>query len=119
MIEPQATRLEIIEQLKQDIEEFYASVRRRYLALRRKHVRELKEFRRLTNGIRGTGNNIKRCYNCKCNFYTLSLHVYVTCVVSDRVHKNFISIFLFHLQLRYQQLLVFSVTQRKNKTKTI
>lgn len=64
VIEPRVTREEIIEQLKQDIEEFYASVRRRYLALRRKHVRELKELRRLTNDSRGTGNDIKRCKNC-------------------------------------------------------
>ncbi|RMX41265.1 hypothetical protein pdam_00012375, partial [Pocillopora damicornis] len=44
------TRQELMEQLKQDIAEFYASFRRRYLALRRKHIKQIREFRRENSG---------------------------------------------------------------------
>ncbi|XP_022784712.1 protein sidekick-1-like isoform X2 [Stylophora pistillata] len=48
------TRQELMEQLKQDIAEFYASFRRRYLALRRKHIEQIKEFRRERSGNQDT-----------------------------------------------------------------
>ena len=50
------TRQELMEQLKQDIAEFYASFRRRYLALRRKHIKQIREFRRENSGNLDTGN---------------------------------------------------------------
>lgn len=49
------TRQDIMEQLKQDIAEFYASFRRRYLALRRKHIKQIREFRRENGGNLDTG----------------------------------------------------------------
>lgn len=55
LVKPQITRHEIREQLKQDIAEFYATFRQKYLALRRKHIKELKELRRLSNDNRSTG----------------------------------------------------------------
>ncbi|KAJ7375166.1 hypothetical protein OS493_001904 [Desmophyllum pertusum] len=51
---PRMTRDELRKQLKDDIAEFYATFRQQYLALRRKHIKQLKELRRLTNDNRST-----------------------------------------------------------------
>ena len=51
------TRDELRKQLKDDIAEFYATFRQQYLALRRKHIKQLKELRRLTNDNRSTGEH--------------------------------------------------------------
>ena len=50
---PPITRSETIKQLKQDIAEFYDMFKKRYLALRGKHIKELQKLRRLTNGKYG------------------------------------------------------------------
>ena len=55
LVKPRITRQEITEQLKQDIAEFYARFRQKYLTLRRKHVKELKELRRLSSNNGSTG----------------------------------------------------------------
>jgi len=46
----QITRSQAVEQLKQDIAEFHDTFRKKYLALRRKHTKELTKLRGLTNG---------------------------------------------------------------------
>lgn len=63
LVKPQTTRREIGEQLKQDITEFYARFRQKYLALRRKHIKELKELRKLSKNNNCTGKQFRRSYN--------------------------------------------------------
>ena len=60
---PQITCEELTEQLKGDIAEFYAAFRQRYLALRQKHIKQLKEFRRLTSGNQDTGKHSVKAYD--------------------------------------------------------
>lgn len=67
---PRITQHEIREQLKQDVEEFYATFRQKYLALRRKHMKEIKELGRLTNDNRGTGKHFSRSYHYNLAFYS-------------------------------------------------
>ena len=47
---PLITRSEAIQQLRQDIVEFYDTFKEKYQALRRKHVKELSELKRFTGG---------------------------------------------------------------------
>jgi len=54
----QITRSQAVEQLKQDIAEFHDTFRKKYLALRRKHTKELTKLRRLTNGKHSQINNL-------------------------------------------------------------
>ena len=51
----QIKRTETTSQLKEDISEFYLSFKKKYLALRHKHVKEHKELRRLNDNKYGTG----------------------------------------------------------------
>lgn len=51
----QIKRTETISQLKEDISEFYQSFKKKYLALRHKHIKEHKELRRLNDDKYGTG----------------------------------------------------------------
>lgn len=62
-VKPQTTRREIGEQLKQDITEFYVRFRQKYLALRRKHIKELKELRKLSKNNNCAGKQFRRSYN--------------------------------------------------------
>lgn len=59
LVKPQITRHEIREQLKQEIAEFYARFRQKYLALRRKHIKELKELRKLSNNNGSAGKQFR------------------------------------------------------------
>ena len=51
----QIKRTETISQLKEDISKFYQSFKKKYLALRHKHIKEHKELRRLNDDKYGTG----------------------------------------------------------------
>ena len=51
----QIKRTETISQLKEDISEFYECFKKKYLALRHKHIKEHKELRRLNDDKYGTG----------------------------------------------------------------
>ena len=51
----QIKRTETISQLKENISEFYQCFKKKYLALRHKHIKEHKELRRLNDDKYGTG----------------------------------------------------------------
>ena len=51
----QIKRTETISQLKEDISEFYQCFKKKYFALRHKHIKEHKELRRLNDDKYGTG----------------------------------------------------------------
>ena len=57
---PLITRSEAIQQLRQDIMEFYDAFKEKYQALRRKHVKELRELRRLSGGKRSNFSVFER-----------------------------------------------------------
>ena len=51
----QVKRTETISQLKEDISKFYECYKKKYLAIRHKHIKEHKELRRLNDDKYGTG----------------------------------------------------------------
>ena len=51
----QVKRTETISQLKEDISKFYECYKKKYLALRHKHIKEHKELRTLNDNKYGTG----------------------------------------------------------------
>ena len=51
----QIKRTETISQLKEDISEFYECFKKKYLALRHKHIKEHKQLRKVTDDKYGTG----------------------------------------------------------------
>ena len=51
----QVKRTETISQLKEDISKFYECYKKKYLAIRHKHIKEHQELRRLNDDKYGTG----------------------------------------------------------------
>ena len=51
----QVKRTETISQLKEDISKFYECYKKKYLALRHKHIKEHRELRRFNDDKYGTG----------------------------------------------------------------
>ena len=66
----QIKRTETISQLKEDISEFYECFKKKYLALRHKHIKEHKELRKVTDDKNGTG---KRQFMFSLLYFNVSL----------------------------------------------
>ena len=66
----QRKRTETISQLKEDISEFYECFKKKYLALRHKHIKEHKELRKVTDDKNGTG---KRQFMFSLLYFNVSL----------------------------------------------
>ena len=66
----QIKRTETISQLKEDIPEFYECFKKKYLALRHKHIKEHKELRKVTDDKNGTG---KRQFMFSLLYFNVSL----------------------------------------------